>query len=122
MNWPGPARETTAPSRSCQKILAFELYLQDFSWQANQAGFGHVGRPVIGWAADRRPAVFSLFRLGDLRLSAIGAKPLHFDAEGAFELEKVSALLPDEKGRGYAAATCTAGAADAMDEVFRHFG
>jgi len=34
------------PGRSLPEDLAFELYLQDFSWQANQAGLGHVGRPV----------------------------------------------------------------------------
>ena len=39
----GQGDDRSGPS---QADLAFELYLQDFSWQANQAGLGHVGRPV----------------------------------------------------------------------------
>lgn len=37
------------PGHKVQKVLAFELHLQDFSWQADQAGFAYVGWPVVRW-------------------------------------------------------------------------
>src|SRR6267378_3521603 len=47
--------------------------------------------------------------------------PLDLDAQRAFELEELRSLLFHVEGRSHAVATVAAGAADAMDEVFRHF-
>lgn len=53
---------------------------------------------------------------------AIRGDSFDFDAELAFELKEVRALFPQEKRGGDAAFTGTAGAADAMDEVFGDVG
>ena len=110
MHWRLNGQGDDRPGRPVQKVLAFELYLQDFSWQADQAGFGHVGWPIVRWPLARVPVVRWTIKRGPgeflrLRLSlrAIAAEPLHFDAEGAFQLKKVGALVPDEKRRGYSA-------------------
>jgi hypothetical protein len=63
-------RRLTRPQPSFGRALAFELNLQDFSRQANQAGLGQVRRAVGGG-----PKL--LFRL---RLTAIHTLSLHFDA------------------------------------------
>jgi hypothetical protein len=65
------------------KPLAFELCLQDFSWQANKAGLGQVR-----WTIDGRPKL-----LYWLRLSAIHAHPLDFDAQDALQVKQLGALI-----------------------------
>src|SRR6266481_4184863 len=111
------------PGHSVRKALAFELYLQDFPRQADQAGLGYVGWPIVCCPGVRRavcgwPGLFFRLRLS---VRAIGPEPFHFDTEGAFELEKVGALVLDEKRRGHATTTCAAGTANTVNEVFRHF-
>ncbi len=60
--------------------------------------------------------------LSRLVRNAVGTHALHFDAERAFQLEKVGALILDEEGGGDSASAGAAGAANAVNEVFRHFG
>ena len=55
MNWQLNDQGDDRPGRPVQKVLAFELYLQDFSWQADQAGLGHIGWPFVRWPVIRGP-------------------------------------------------------------------
>ena len=87
-----PSRPSAANGRPMLPFwpikLAFELNLQDFSWQANQAGLGQVG-----WASTVvHPYV--LFCL--MIRSAVWSHPLDFDAESSFQLEEISALFPEK--------------------------
>src|SRR5271165_508809 len=52
---------------------------------------------------------------------AVRTDPFHFDAERALQLEKVGALILYEERGGDSAPTSAAGAANAMNEVLRHF-
>src|SRR5437879_8496100 len=47
----------------------------------------------------------------------VGGNSFDLDAQLALELKELRALFPQEKCGGDAAFTCTAGAADAMDEI-----
>src|SRR5882724_11662201 len=48
---------------------------------------------------------------------AVGGNSFDLDAELALKLKELRALFPQEKCGSDAAFTCTAGAADAMDEI-----
>src|SRR5258708_38209165 len=52
----------------------------------------------------------------------IGAHPFDFNAEGAFQLEQLGALVLHVERGGNTAAACAARTANAVDKVFRHFG
>ena len=54
----------SAAAVSVLKVLAFELYLQDFSRQADQAGLGYVGWPVACGPIMRRPVARSAVIVG----------------------------------------------------------
>ena len=55
------------------------------------------------------------------RSGFVGAEALHFEAEGALEVEDFGALVAGEEGGGNAVLPCSAGAADSVDEIFGDF-
>ena len=52
----------------------------------------------------------------------ISAHTLDFDSQCAFQLEELGTLFLDEQRGSYAVSSVAASAADAVDEIFGHFG
>src|SRR6266850_3792829 len=97
-----------------KRCLVFHLRLKDFTWKHESLCSLHgIHARQVDWLP------FLPFGKGT---GVIRPHPLDLDAQRTLELEEFRSLLLHIECRSHAVAAVASGAADAMDEVFRHFG
>ncbi len=97
-----------------KRRLVFQLRLKDFARKDESLRSLH---GIHAWQMDW--LAFLYFGKGNV---LVRTHPLDLDAQRTLELEEFRSLLLHIEGRSHAVAAIATGAADAMDEVLRHFG
>src|SRR6267142_421312 len=97
-----------------KRCLVFHLRLKDFTWK-------HESLCSLHGIHARRVDWLPFLPLGK-GTGVLRTDPLDLDAQRTLELEEFRSLLLHVEGRSHAVAAVAAGAADAVDEVLRHFG